>query len=157
MDYMVIFDLFRLRGKKMFKRATVILLMLVSISVLVIAAFAISGNNSSNNIASNVGAPLSTISNNSTSTVPESPSSAPNHHVITNVKDEIISPTAAKILAKKYIEQPGAIPGTPQLVKQDGKKVYIVPVIDKKKNVGEIYLDAQSGKNLGGAGGAPSN
>ena len=155
---MVIFDLDNLRGKKMFKRATVTLLILVSISVFVIAAFAISGNNnSSNNIASDVAAPLSSISNNSPSTLSESSNNVPVHNMVSNVKSEIISPTAAKILAKKYIEEPGAIPGTPKLVKQDGKKVYIVPVIDKKKNVGEIYLDAHSGKNLGGAGGAPSN
>ena len=154
---MGIFDLFNLRGKKMIKRATMTLLFLVSISVLVIAAFAISGNNSSNNIASDVGAPLSSISNSSPSTIQDSSSNAPVHNVVTNVKDEIISPTTAKILAKKYIEQPGAVPGTPKLVKEDGKKVYIVPVIDKKQNVGEIYLDAHSGKNLGGAGGAPSN
>ena len=139
----------------MIKRATMTLLFLVSISVLVIAAFAISGNNSSNNIASNVGAPLSSIYNSSPSTIQDSSSNAPVHNVVT--KDEIISPTAAKILAKKYIEQPGAVPGNPKLVKEDGKKVYIVTVIDKKKNVGEIYLDAHSGKNLGGAGGAPSN
>ena len=142
----------------MFKRATVTLLILVSISVLVIAAFAISGNNNSSNIiSSDLGAPLSSIYNSSPSTLPESPYTAPDHNLVTNVKVKIISPSAAKILAKKYIEQPGAVPGNPKLVRQDGKKVYIVPVIDKKKNVGEIYLDAYSGKNLGGAGGAPSN
>lgn len=141
----------------MFKRAIVTLLMLVSISVIVIAAFAISGNNnSSNNIASDLGTPLSSITNSSPTKIQESSYNAPDHNMVTNVKDGIISPTAAKLLAKKYIEQPGAIPGTPKIVKQDGKKVYIVPVIDKKKNVGEIYLDAHSGKNLGGAGGAPS-
>ena len=139
----------------MFKKATVTLLILVSISVLIIAAFAISGNNSSSSIASDIGAPLSSISNSSPIALSKSSYNAPDHNLVTKVKVKIISPAAAKILAKKYIEQPGAVPGTPILVKQDGKKVYIVPVIDKKKDVGEIYLDAHSGKNLGGAGGAP--
>jgi hypothetical protein len=36
----------------------------------------------------------------------------------------------------------------------DGKKVYVVPVtIDDKQ--GEVWIDAQTGENIGGAGGAP--
>lgn len=65
----------------------------------------------------------------------------------------IISPTEAQEIAAKYIEQAGATPGTPNLISQDGKKVYVVPVIINNKNVGEIDVDAQSGSNLGGAGG----
>ena len=57
----------------------------------------------------------------------------------------------------KYIKQPGATAGTPELVKQDNKKVYIVPVIYQSRNVGEIDLDAYNGKNIGGAGGAPTD
>ncbi|HML05612.1 MAG TPA: PepSY domain-containing protein [Methanobacterium sp.] len=66
-----------------------------------------------------------------------------------------ISATKAKEIAQKYIDQPGATAGTPELTKMDGKKVYIVPVIDNGQRVGEIDIDAQTGENLGGAGGAP--
>lgn len=65
----------------------------------------------------------------------------------------IISPAEAQEIAAKYIEQAGATPGTPNLISQDGKKVYVVPVILNNTNVGEIDIDAQSGSNLGGAGG----
>ena len=107
----------------MFKRATMTLLILVSVSVLIIAAFAVSGNNnSSNNIASDLGTPLSSITNNSPTKMQESSNNAPVHNIVNNVKDEIISPTAAKLLAKKYIEQPGVIPGTPKLVNRMVKK-----------------------------------
>lgn len=66
-----------------------------------------------------------------------------------------ISATKAQEIAKKYIEEPGARAGTPKLTSIDGKEVYIVPVIDNGQQVGEIEIDAQTGENLGGAGGAP--
>ncbi len=66
-----------------------------------------------------------------------------------------ISSAEAKKTAQKYIEEPGATAGTPKLSKIDGKYVYIVPVIENGKNVGEIDIDASTGKNVGGAGGAP--
>jgi len=66
-----------------------------------------------------------------------------------------ISAAEAKKIAEKYIEEPGASAGTPKLSKQDGNLVYTVPVIMNGKNVGEIDIDAQTGENLGGAGGAP--
>jgi hypothetical protein len=65
----------------------------------------------------------------------------------------IITPAEARSIAAKYIEESGATPGTPDLVSQGGKKVYIVPVIENNVNVGEIDLDAHDGSNLGGAGG----
>jgi hypothetical protein len=37
----------------------------------------------------------------------------------------------------------------------NGTKVYIVPVIYGGKQAGEIWINAQTGKNIGGAGGAP--
>ena len=73
----------------------------------------------------------------------------------TNNQQTNISPAAAEKIALKYIDISGATAGTPKLVKQDGNLVYIVPVINNGKNVGEIYIDANTGKNLGGAGGAP--
>jgi uncharacterized membrane protein YkoI len=66
-----------------------------------------------------------------------------------------ISSDEAKKIAQKYIEEPGATAGTPTLSKIDGKYVYTVPVIENGKNVGEIDIDATTGKNVGGAGGAP--
>lgn len=66
-----------------------------------------------------------------------------------------ISPEEAQKIAQKYIEEPGASAGTPTLSKTDGKYVYTVPVILNGTNVGEIDIDAQTGKNVGGAGGAP--
>ena len=65
-----------------------------------------------------------------------------------------ISPAKAQAIAKTYIEVSGAAAGTPKLVNQDGTLVYIVPVIDNNSTVGEIDIDAKTGKNLGGAGGA---
>jgi uncharacterized membrane protein YkoI len=65
----------------------------------------------------------------------------------------IISPAEAQEIAAQYIEQAGATPGVPNLVSEDGKKVYIVPVMLNNTNVGEIDIDAQDGSNLGGAGG----
>jgi uncharacterized membrane protein YkoI len=67
--------------------------------------------------------------------------------------DKVISSVEAKKIASTYIEQAGATAGTPQLVNQDGKKVYVVPVIYKGTNAGEIDIDALTGQNLGGAGG----
>jgi len=67
-----------------------------------------------------------------------------------------ISPAEAQKIAMNYIEVSGATAGTPKLQNQDGTLVYIVPVIDKNnKTLGEIDIDAKTGKNLGGAGGAP--
>lgn len=66
-----------------------------------------------------------------------------------------ISATKAQEIAQKYIDEPGAKAGTPKLTKIDGKEVYVVPVIDNGQQVGEIEIDAQTGENLGGAGGAP--
>ena len=66
-----------------------------------------------------------------------------------------ISSSEAKALAQKAIKQPGATAGTPKLITSNGQKMYLVPVIMTGKQVGEIYIDPQTGANLGGAGGAP--
>ena len=67
-----------------------------------------------------------------------------------------ISASEAKSLVQNnYIEQDGATAGTPILKKMNGKQTYIVPVNMNGKQVGEIWIDAQTGKNIGGAGGAP--
>lgn len=66
-----------------------------------------------------------------------------------------ISEKKAKSIAQKSIEQPGAEAGTPQLKTMNGVKTYVVPIIDNGKQTGEIWIDAQTGKVIGGAGGAP--
>ena len=60
-----------------------------------------------------------------------------------------ITPEEAKNIAKKYINQSGATPGDPVL-KTDGNKVYIVPVMVNGNPSGEIIIDAQTGENQGG-------
>jgi uncharacterized membrane protein YkoI len=65
----------------------------------------------------------------------------------------MISAQEAQDIALQYIEEPNATAGTPRLVDEDGKKIYIVPVIMKGDTVGQIEIDAYTGKNVGGAGG----
>lgn len=67
-----------------------------------------------------------------------------------------IASSDAKIIAQKYIEEPGAIAGTPTLKTINGQETYVVPVILNSKVVGEIHINPQTGKNIGGAGGAPN-
>ncbi len=59
----------------------------------------------------------------------------------------------AKNIAQKFIEEPGATAGEPMLKNDDGTQVYIVPIMHNNNIVGEILIDAQTGENLGGAGG----
>ena len=59
-------------------------------------------------------------------------------------------------IAQKYIEEPGAVAGTPENYDIGGKNTDVVPVIQDGKRVGEIDIDPKTGKNVGGAGGAPS-
>lgn len=66
-----------------------------------------------------------------------------------------ILPEEAKSLAQKYIEEPEEEAGTPELKNLSGKRIYVVPIILNNKIVGEIYIDQNTGKNIGGAGGAP--
>jgi len=65
-----------------------------------------------------------------------------------------ILPEEAKIIAQKYIKEPKASAGKPELKNLSGKLIYIIPVILKNKIVGEIYIDPENGENVGGAGGA---
>ena len=75
---------------------------------------------------------------------------------VTNITNTTnITATQAQQLANKYIEQAGATTGTPQLTTVNGKPVYIVPIIYNGNTVGQIEIDATTGQNLGGAGGAP--
>ena len=150
-------------GSRMYKKTMIVLFIIVTLSSILITAFAFTGNDPSSNqqlttsIGQNVNndnklpgmgdAGYSIVSKN-TNTVHKS--------VLQGLKVPVfISPQNARKIALKYIEEPGASPGKPVLVKEDGKRVYIVPVIEDKKRVGEIHLDARNGKNIGGCGGAP--
>jgi uncharacterized membrane protein YkoI len=166
----------------MFRKAIIALFIIVAISAVIASAFAISNNkNSSNNIISNQLTPLKnnpsssnsnlTSSNNNKSfknskiTLKNDGSKTNTRHSSKSIRHlnkhkikhlpntSVISSTKAQEIAAKYIEQPGATTGTPKLVNQNGKEVYIVPVMLKSKNVGEIDIDAHDGSNLGGAGG----
>jgi len=69
----------------------------------------------------------------------------------TNATNGKIFSEEAKNIAKKYINQSGATPGEPML-KTEGNKVYIVPVMLNDNIPGQIIIDAETGKNLGGSG-----
>ena len=70
-----------------------------------------------------------------------------------NVK---VSSSEARKLLRVTSNRGGiAVAGAPRLVKMNGKTVYLVPIEMNGKTVGEIYIDPITGKNLGGAGGAP--
>ncbi|WJI09981.1 PepSY domain-containing protein [Methanobacterium sp. CWC-01] len=111
---------------------------MISVMVLLLAVVGVSGclDSGSNNNTPNNSSNLSQNVNNVTNT--------------TN-----ITATQAQQLANQYIEQAGATAGTPQLTNVNGKQVYIVPIVLNGKTVGEIEIDATTGQNLGGAGGAP--
>lgn len=67
----------------------------------------------------------------------------------------ITSSQARNIAQNNYILQEGAVAGTPRQTTYGGRQAYMVPVMMSGAQVGEIYIDAYTGKSLGGAGGAP--
>ncbi|BDZ69377.1 PepSY domain-containing protein [Methanobacterium ferruginis] len=67
----------------------------------------------------------------------------------------IKSPEEAKAIALQYVDEAGVTAGTPVLNTDNGKQIYVVPLYKNGQTVGEIELDATTGENLGGAGGAP--
>lgn len=121
----------------MIKKSIIAIVVIVAAAALVFAAGSADQNNSASN--SNQETQQNSADNGSTSD---------------KTNDQTtISAAKAKSIAEKYIEEPGASAGTPTLSKQDGKLVYTVPIKLNGENVGEIDIDAQTGKNLGGAGG----
>jgi len=148
----------------MFKRVTMILLIIVTLSAITLTVFAISDNDKT----VNTGIQLKISPSSSFVTLKDrvelksvensdrSKYKTDDNNRVKEIKLlTIISPKEAQKIAQKYIKEEGAVPGTPKLLKENGKKVYIVPVLDNQKNVGEIHLDAMNGKNLEGCGGAP--
>lgn len=148
----------------MYKRTMIVLFIIVTLSSILITAFAFTGNESSGNQQLTTSTVLNVNNDNKLPGADVTGNSKVSRDTKTfhtnglpGLKGSIyISPETAQKIALKYIEEPGASPGNPVLVREDGKRVYIVPVIDNKKRVGEIHLDARNGKNIGGCGGAPS-
>lgn len=66
-----------------------------------------------------------------------------------------IKTSDSQSIAQKYIEEPGAVAGKPERYNIGGKPTDVVPVLIDGKRVGEIDIDPKTGKNVGGAGGAP--
>ena len=67
----------------------------------------------------------------------------------------IISAEEAKTIAQGFVEEPGVTAETPTLTTVDGRQIYVVPLYQNGNIVGEIEIDAVTGENIGGAGGAP--
>lgn len=125
----------------MMKKSIIAILAIVAAVGIVFAAYGGDGDNKSTNNSVDQQKQLNNQNNNSSNS---------NTNTTTG-----ISASKAQEIAKKYIEEPGAKAGTPKMINVNGKKVYVVPVMLNGKQVGEIELDAQTGENLGGAGGAP--
>jgi len=128
----------------MIKKAIVAIVVIVAAAAIVFAALPADQKDSTNSNSTNSNSDIQKPANNTT---------IADNNIAS--KSDTISAAEAKKIAGKYINEPGAIAGTPKLSKINGNLVYIVPVIYNGKIAGEIDIDAQSGKNVGGAGGAP--
>jgi uncharacterized membrane protein YkoI len=124
----------------MIKKIIVALVVIVAVVGIVFATIGNSDNKNTNN--------------NSNITV-EQQKLPTNDNTTNNTSEKLISSAKAQKIATNFIEEASATAGTPTLTKQDNKMVYIVPIIENGINVGEITIDAETGENLGGAGGSP--
>ncbi len=128
----------------MIGKSIVAIIVMAAIMIVGFTAYGSAHNN--NNITNQT--PAQNVSNNSKNTTITATTQN------TASEQELISAADAQSIAQQYILQPGAQAGTPILKELSGEKIYTVPVILDGKNVGEIDIDAQTGKNVGGAGGA---
>ncbi|MDO5836764.1 MAG: PepSY domain-containing protein [Methanobacterium sp.] len=72
----------------------------------------------------------------------------------TNISEKVtISPQEAQEIAEKFVKESGAQLGIPKLIEIEGQMVYSVPIMINGTNVGEITINAITGKNMGCAGG----
>ena len=130
----------------------IVVTVVVIVAILGIAFAAYSNSNSKNPTTNNTTNTTPTHTAIIINTTPTNTSTA----TTSNNSQSNISPAEAQEIATKFIETSGVTAGTPKLVKQDGTLVYVVPLIDTNNTtVGEIDINAKTGKNLGGAGGAP--
>lgn len=70
-----------------------------------------------------------------------------------NSENDTISPEEAQQIAEKFVKESGAQVGIPKLSEIEGQLLYTVPIMSNGTNVGEITINAITGKNMGGAGG----
>jgi len=121
--------------------------MVVTVAILASAALIFAGNAGHTNIITNPNPQNAyAISSHQTTAI----------HASKIINSQIkISPAKAKKIAQKHIEEPRANAGKPKLIKIEDKYVYNIPVILKMRNVGYFYIDANTGKVIEGAGGAP--
>jgi uncharacterized membrane protein YkoI len=134
----------------MIKKIVVTVVVIIAILGIAFAAY---NSNSKNPTTNNSTTNTTTVTNNATVS-----NTTPNIQTTktSNNTQSYISPAEAQEIATKYIEVSGVTAGTPKLTTESGTPVYIVPLIDTNNTtVGEIDIDAKTGKNLGGAGGAP--
>ena len=131
----------------MIKKSIVAIVVMLAAAALVFGA---SGNHTNSTSTSNQGQQSSVTSNSSSSN-----SISNNNKASDNTAKPQITSAEAKKTAQKYIDVQGATAGTPKLIKISGQYIYAVPVIANGTNVGEIDINAITGKNVGGAGGAP--
>ncbi|MGZ7069865.1 MAG: PepSY domain-containing protein [Methanobacterium sp.] len=126
----------------MIKKSVIAIVAIIAAVCLVFAVFGTGNNNEGNSTYnSSIQEKQQTNQNGSNDTNPKT------------TEKTIISATEAQEIGQNYIKAPGAKAGTPKLVTMNGNEVYVVPVIDNGQTVGEIDIDAQTGKNVGGAGG----
>ena len=130
----------------MIKKSIVAVVVMLAAAALVFGA---TGNH--NNSTNNSKGQQSSVTDSSSS----SNSASDSDKISNNTTKPKITSTEAQKIAQKYIDVQGATAGTPKLIKTNGQCIYVVPVIDNGTNVGEIDINAITGKNVGGAGGAP--
>jgi len=94
-------------------------------------------------------------SENSTQNTQNTSNETSNNNTNSTSNSSIKSPEEAKEIALQFVDEPGVTAGTPVLNTVDGRQIYVVPLYQNGEAVGEIELDAVTGENLGGAGGAP--
>ncbi len=98
--------------------------------------------------------PAQNITNNNTNTPNSATTVTTNNSQNPGSGQDLITSAKAQSIAQTYIIQPNVQAGTPILKEINGEQIYTVPVNLNGNNVGEIDIDAQTGKNVGGAGGA---
>ncbi|EKQ55004.1 MAG: Peptidase propeptide domain-containing protein [Methanobacterium sp. Maddingley MBC34] len=125
----------------MIKKSTVALMALIVLMVIV-SGCTTNNNNTTQNNTQNLSNQGNNNSNNSNTTN-------------TTNSTKVMSKEEAKKIAQQYVDEPGVTAGTPVLNTVNGRQIYVVPLYDNGQAVGEIELDAVTGENLGGAGGAP--
>ena len=139
----------------MIKKAVIVLIVILAIVWLAFASNNINTKNTTNTIPTTNTTHSTTNITHLSSPVKQTNFIATKNTSQNNKSQINISKTEARNIAANYIQVSGAVAGIPTLVYQSNKLVYIVPVMENGTNVGEIDIDAQTGHNVGGAGGAP--